>query len=82
MKKEGVLSNATRTPVESSARLSQETINSHVTLVLAILDQLVLIFGNCDGEEVSDTWVEDLSAEKGSQVRYGSRDSGLAGGWD
>ena len=37
MKKDSVLSHATRTLVESSARLSQETISSNMSLVLAAL---------------------------------------------
>ena len=38
MKKEGSLSHATRTLVESTARLSQESIGNNVSIILASID--------------------------------------------
>ena len=62
------LTQAAKTLIESSARLSQETINNNLSLVLATINQLVLICGNYEDGEDTDSWVEDLLGEKESQV--------------
>ena len=49
------------------ARLSQETISSNMSIVLATINTLVIICGSYDREEVPETWVEELLAEKESQ---------------
>ena len=68
LKKEGSLSHATRTLVESSARLSQESIGNNMSIILASIDLLLIICGNYNGEEMPDTLVDDLLAEKDSQA--------------
>ena len=44
------LTHAGRTLIESSSRLSQETANTNLTLILSAIDQLMQICGNCDDE--------------------------------
>ena len=68
MGKGEVLTKAAKTLIESSARLSQETINNNLSLLLAAIDQLVLICGNYEVGEDTDSWMEDLLGEKESQV--------------
>ena len=62
------LTQTARSLVESASKLSQETINNNLSLVLAALDQLVLICGNYQGEGDMDSWVEELLMEKESQM--------------
>ena len=45
------------------ARLSQESIGENMSIILASIDSLLIICGNYDGEEMSETWVDGLLAE-------------------
>ena len=73
------LTQTARSLVESASKLSQETINNNLSLVLAALDQLVLICGNYQGEGDMDSWVEGLLMEKESQMEVGGEVVDLLG---
>ena len=62
------LTHAGRTLIESSSRLSQETANTNLTLILSAIDQLMQICGNCDDGQDLDNWLDELLVEKETQM--------------
>ena len=62
------LTQAGKTLIASSSILSQESANTYLTLILSAIDTLMTICRNCDSDENMDTWLDELLAEKESQM--------------